>query len=219
VPGGHRLRTPEGELVARAVVVATNGYTAEDLSPRLAGRLLPALSGILVTRPLSDAELAAQGWHARGLAFDSRRLLHYFRLLPGRRFLFGGRGGLRLGSGSEGGWQRRLRADFERMFPAWREVEDTHRWRGLVCLARAFVPFVGALEGERRVFAALAYHGSGVAMASWAGAALADLVAGVEGAEEALPAVVRGPLERFPLARLRRVALAAAYLGYRLRDR
>ena len=27
------------------------------------------------------------------MAYDSRKLLHYFRLLPNGRFLFGGRGG------------------------------------------------------------------------------------------------------------------------------
>jgi hypothetical protein len=37
--------------------------------------------------------MRAQGWTSPLMAFDSRKLLHYFRLLPNGRFLFGGRGG------------------------------------------------------------------------------------------------------------------------------
>ena len=39
-------------------------------------------------------ELKAQGWTSDQMAYDTRKLLHYFRLLPDRRFLFGMRGGL-----------------------------------------------------------------------------------------------------------------------------
>ena len=50
--GKHRLVTPGGVVTAGRVLFATNGYTPEGLDPMLAGRLLPALSSIIVTRPL-----------------------------------------------------------------------------------------------------------------------------------------------------------------------
>ena len=53
-PDGHRLTTAGGTLKARQVIVATNGYTPEDVSPRHAGRIMPALSSIIVTRPLTE---------------------------------------------------------------------------------------------------------------------------------------------------------------------
>lgn len=50
--GRHRLSTPGGTVIASRVLVATNGYTPEGLAPSwLGGRVLPALSSIIVTRP------------------------------------------------------------------------------------------------------------------------------------------------------------------------
>lgn len=213
--GQFLLTTPRGELRARKVLIATNGYTEDDRLPALAGRLMPAQSSIIVTRPMSAGELAAQGWTSSVMCADTRRLLHYFRLLPDGRFLWGGRGGI---SGSPGAALRarqKLRHTFEHHFPAWRHVETEFFWRGLVCLSRPLVPFVGRLGDG--LYAALAYHGNGVSFTAWAGRALARQVAGVQGAE-ALPAVVRQPLPRFPLAFLRKIYLAGAYAAYGVRD-
>ncbi|WP_420345468.1 NAD(P)/FAD-dependent oxidoreductase [Pelagibius sp.] len=220
---GFLLVTPQGRLSARKVIIATNGYSEEGRMPGLAGRLLPVLSNILVTRPMSEAERAAQGWTATTMCADSRRLLHYFRLLPDGRFLFGGRGGVSGSPAAAAQGEQRLRRAFERHFPFWREVETEFFWRGLVCLSQPLVPFVGALgdaKGDGRsegLYAALAYHGNGVAFTAYAGRALAALVAGRQGAE-ALPAMLRGPLPRFPLPFLRKLYLAAAYGFYGLQD-
>ena len=81
-------------MTADRVLFATNGYTPEGLDPALRGRLLPALSSILVTRPLTAAEQAAQGWTRPALVADTRKLLFYIRLLRDGRLLFGARGGL-----------------------------------------------------------------------------------------------------------------------------
>src|SRR3546814_2131081 len=79
--GRFVLTTPQGRLTARQVIVATNGYTEDDRLPALSGRLMPAQSSIIVTRPLSPAEQEAQGWTSTVTCADTRRLLHYFRLL------------------------------------------------------------------------------------------------------------------------------------------
>jgi glycine/D-amino acid oxidase-like deaminating enzyme len=60
--GDHLLVTPTGSVRARKVVVATNGYTPERLHPFFRGRVLPAASNIVVTRPLTEAE-----WNEVGL--------------------------------------------------------------------------------------------------------------------------------------------------------
>ncbi len=51
-----------GTLTARIVLVATNGFTPEEVSRRHAGRILPVLSSILVTRPLTVEERQRAGW-------------------------------------------------------------------------------------------------------------------------------------------------------------
>lgn len=218
---GWQLRTSGATLRARRLVVATNGYLEETLPgapvDALKGRLLPALSSILVTRPLTPEELAAQGWTSHQMSYDSRRLLHYFRLMPDGRFLFGMRGGTDTDPKSDVAVRRRILGDFHRMFPAWRDVEATHIWSGLVCLARDLSAFVGPLRDAPGAFAALAYHGNGVAMGSWCGARVADIAAGAA-ASDAVPAVLRGPLRRLPLPALRKTYLKAAYRWYALAD-
>ena len=167
--GLHVLTTPGGEVRAKKVLLATNGYTDDAVPAWVGGRLLPALSRIIVTRPMSEAELAAQGWTSHVMAYDTRDLLHYFRLLPDNRFMFGGRGGTDASPAGLDAITGALRATFEAMFPAWAAVETERAWAGFVCLARRLVPFVGAIDQLPGGYATLAWHGNGVAMASYAG--------------------------------------------------
>ncbi|WP_424988565.1 NAD(P)/FAD-dependent oxidoreductase [Microbulbifer sp. S227A] len=212
-----RLRTPRGSLDADTVIIATNGYSSEDVPAWMAGRYLPSQSNVTVTRPLSEAEIAAQGWHSDQMAYDTRNLLHYFRLMPDRRFLFGLRGGLLSSPAAEARARRRSRQDFERMFPAWKDVPSAHQWSGLVCRSRRRVPFVGAVPGQAGLFAGFAYHGNGVAMGSYAGRLLADLALSVR-SELPCSAAMSALPPRFPLGGVRRLLMPAAYLYYGLRD-
>lgn len=215
---GWRLGVNGHGLRADQVIVATNGYSSEDVPEWLGGRYLPTQSNVIVTRPLSGDELAAAGWTTSQMVYDTRHLLHYFRLMPDRRFLFGMRGGLYTGPTAEARAARTIRADFEHMFPAWRDVETTHGWSGMVCLARDLLPFVGAVPKTTGLWAGLCYHGNGVAMGSYSGALLAELV---QGRKSGLgyPDALRTPLRRFELGRLRRLSLPLAYAAYAIADR
>jgi glycine/D-amino acid oxidase-like deaminating enzyme len=197
-------------VTAKQVVLATNGYSSEDLPDWLRARYLPVQSSIIVTRPLSDTDLAAQGWTSDQMAYDSRKLLHYFRLLPERRFLFGMRGGLRATPTAQRAISTKIRADFHRLFPAWQGVEITHEWSGLVCLMPGLTPFVGPVPGHDGLFAGMGYHGNGAAMGSYSGALLGAIVAG-ETPDGPWPEAMRRPPNRFPLGRYRRALLAPAY--------
>ena len=212
---GHRLVTPKGSLRAAKVLIATNGYTPEDLHGAFGGRLLPALSSIVVTRPLTEVERRAAGWTATTPAYDLLHLLHYFRLLPDGRFLFGGRGGVSAEPGALARQSERIEAAFRRYYPAWREVEITHRWSGFVCLAADLLPHIGAWADEPGAYFALAYHGNGVALGSWAGRAVARQIG--EGREDA-PEMLRRPPPRFLLPALRPLYLRAAYVKFGLED-
>src|SRR4051794_4491240 len=175
---GHRLRTPAGTVTAERVVFATNGYTPEDLDPALAARTLPALSSILVTRPLNPDEQAAHRWTKPALLADSRGLLFYIRLLRDGRLLFGARGGTDASPAAFEGRVRWMRKRLAEKFPAWRDVEVDHAWWGLVCLARDLAPHLGWLDPEWRSPAALAYHRGGVAVSTMVGRAAAAGLAG-----------------------------------------
>ncbi len=216
--GTYRLTTPHGTLKARRLLFATNGYSAEDLPRWLAGRFMPLQSSVMVTRPITPAERAAQGWTSDLMAYDSRRLLHYFRLMPDGRFLFGMRGGLKAHPAREARIKARVRADFDAMFPAWAGVETAHYWSGLVNLARGQTPYLGPVPGMDKAWVAMAYHGNGVAMASYSGALMADLIRGRRPTLP-FPTVMQAPLARFPLGRRRRLLLAAMTPLLALQDR
>ncbi|MFT7593956.1 MAG: glycine/D-amino acid oxidase-like deaminating enzyme [Paracoccaceae bacterium] len=214
---GYLVATGQGRVSCDTVLIATNGYSSEDLPKWLAGRYLPAQSSVLVTRPLTEAELAAQGWTSDQMAYDTRNLLHYFRLMPDGRFLFGMRGGMGASPGSERKARADTRRDFEAMFPAWRDVPSAHSWSGMVCLAAGRVPYVGPVPGKPGMFVGLAYHGNGVAMGSYAGRLLADLALGQE-PPCIYPEMMHKPMAQFPLGRARRLLMPPAYAAMMLAD-
>ena len=210
-----RATTPAGHIEAETVLLATNGYSSDDLPEWLRARYMPAQSTVLVTRPLTAEEQAAQGWTSLQMSYDTRRLLHYFRLMPDGRFLFGMRGGVQSTPGAEAAARAATRADFEKMFPAWAHVPADHTWSGFVCLARRLMPYVGPVPGNPGMFAAMAYHGNGVAMGSYSGYLMARHVLGQS---SDVPLALGRPLARFPFGRFRRVVMPFAYASYALRD-
>lgn len=213
---GFILETPKGLVRAKKLIVATNGYSSDDIPGSLAGRFLPLLSTIMVTRPITKDEQDAQGWTSDLMAFDSRHLLHYFRLMPDGRFLFGQRGAVTATPSATLAAQKTNRAHFERMFPAWRHIESDFNWSGLLCLTRNRHQFVGALHALPGAYAAMGYHGNGVAMASLSGRLVADIAMGKA---FDLPSVMCLPLPRFPLPGMRRSVIRAAYIQYQILDR
>ena len=212
---GYVLHCANGQLHAKKLILATNGYSSDDLPEWMRARYLPAQSCVLVTRPLSDAEIAAQGWSSDQMAYDTRRLLHYFRLMPNRQFLFGMRGGVRATPAAHAALQSTIRRDFETMFPAWAGVETPYFWSGLVCLSRNLTPYVGPIGDWPNAWAGYAYHGNGVLMGSYAG----ELLAGLATGKATVPAVMAAPPKRFPFGPWRRGLLAMAYGWYGLQDR
>ncbi len=217
---GHLLRTARGSLRANRVVLATNGFTTDDLDARFSGRVLPVLSNIITTRPLTAGERAAQGWVTDAPVFSSHDLVFYYRMLPDGRFMLGGRGGTSTAPGSA----ERMRAWMTRrlgeMWPAWKGVEITHYWRGFICVTFDGLPHVGHFPDDPTTFYSLAYHGNGVAMTGWCGRALAGMIAGDPSWRlQGLPGPLTRPLPVFPLPALRLLYLRARYALYRVQDR
>jgi len=212
------VETQHGIVRVRKVVLATNGYANESIPKWLNGRTLPVMSSVQVTRPLSESELNAQGWTADTMAADTRVLLHYFRLLPDKRILFGTRGGIFENTPAIAAMHARARADFKAMFPAWADVEPEYSWHGHVCLSRNLTPFVGPVPGLDGVYSAMGWHGSGIAMASLSGEKVAGLITGALRPQD-LPAAIQRPFARFPMPALRKLYLQGAYWWYGWQDR
>jgi glycine/D-amino acid oxidase-like deaminating enzyme len=83
------VETDRGPILARDVVVGTNGYT-DGVVPALRRRIIPIGSYIIATEPLPD-ELARE-ISPRGRAFfDTKNFPYYWHVSADRRMIFGGR--------------------------------------------------------------------------------------------------------------------------------
>ena len=212
----HLLTTPHGIVRAKTVVLATNGYTPQHLHPAVRATLLPVLSHIIVTRPLTLEEIHASNFVTRHVLTDSRKLLYYWRRLPDDRILFGGRG--LISDTPERNAQQRdfLLAELTAKYPGLNRVTVDYDWHGWVCLTRDFMPHIYHAEDDQSVHYALGYQGSGVSLSLYAGKLLAQHVAG--DADEYLPRAVYAPLARYPLHKLIRMPQRVMYLWYKYLD-
>jgi glycine/D-amino acid oxidase-like deaminating enzyme len=216
--GRYALHTARGRVLADKLVLAGNGYNSDNLPSWIGGRYTPVVSHIMVTEPMSDVVLADQGWRVNQMTCDTRKMLHYFRLLPDGRMLFGMRGTPNLSPRNRLKMPSAVRADFDAMFPAWRGVRTAYHWSGLICVARNLVPYVGPIGDWEGAYTALAFHGNGVSMASYSGKLLAGMIAG-KPYDEPLPDAMKAEPKRYPFAPLRRWGLPAAFKWYGWKDR
>jgi glycine/D-amino acid oxidase-like deaminating enzyme len=218
----HVLTTANGELKAKQIILTGNGFMPEHLTRGVYGRPLPLQSAIVVTRPLSDAELEAQGWHTENPVINSAHMFFYYRLLKDRRLMLGGRANHIGNPEAMKQTYDFLKQSIAKMWPQFADVEYTHQWRGLVCFALSLRPSIGRMPEDRSVYFGYGYHGNGVNTATWSGREIAKWLAGKESGNallpDHLPAIVRGRPPRFPMPFLRRQYLRAALTTYRLRD-
>jgi glycine/D-amino acid oxidase-like deaminating enzyme len=212
----HVLKTPGGRVRAREVVIATNGYTGDRLHPDMAGRLLPALSSIIVTRPLTQAERASANWRTHLPISDTRNLLFYYRLLPDGRVLFGARGAIEDTAKTRNHRREWLHRRLTDMFDPLADVSIESFWSGWVSVPFDRTPHVGRLDGQN-VHYALGYVGTGVAMATYCGMLLANQIADRPGPRPS--PLLSQPIPRYPLPSLRRLYQRAIYALFELQDR
>jgi glycine/D-amino acid oxidase-like deaminating enzyme len=168
---GFRVVTDAGGLAAGAVLRATNGYTGVE-SPWLRRRLMPLGSYIIVTEEIGEERANALIPRGRTIS-DSKRVMSYYRVLPGsERVMFGGREAFSRVTDEESA--RRLHRTLLRIFPQLDGVRVTHSWTGNVAFTFDFMPHLGQQEG---VHYAAGCNGSGVVMMSWLGYRAALLIA------------------------------------------
>jgi glycine/D-amino acid oxidase-like deaminating enzyme len=149
VNGSYALKTKDIQITAKKIIIATNGYTAENIPKWSKGRILPAVSSILVTRPITPEEQNAQGWTTHHMTYDTRTLLHYFRLLPDNRMMFGGRGANSGNPVDQEAFYPELRRQFVEIFPEWETVETDYQWSGFIGLNRKKSQFLGPIDADK----------------------------------------------------------------------
>ncbi|WP_028224081.1 NAD(P)/FAD-dependent oxidoreductase [Paraburkholderia ferrariae] len=152
------LATSRGSIVARRVVITTNGYTGEFM-PDLQRRVIPVTSHQIATEELPE-DLRRSLIPNNRVVAETKRISNYYRMSPdGKRMLFGGRARFfRLNPRESAAI---LRAQLVARFPQLRDVKIAYSWGGLVALTFDFLPHINRTEG---VYYALGCNGSGVTM-------------------------------------------------------
>jgi glycine/D-amino acid oxidase-like deaminating enzyme len=206
--GRWRVATAGPALTADAVLLFANAY-ADGLWPGLRTSILAANSLQVCTAPLSEAQLAAI-LPARQAVSDGRRVMNYYRIGPGGRFMIGGRGPF--GAVAPRHYAE-LRRDTTRLFPALRDAPIEHAWEGRVALTRDYLPHVH--QPRAGLWLALGCNGRGVGLMSALGIALGRQLLGGGAAQ---PFEI-SPVRPLPLHRLHRLYAGALIRWFRLLDR
>lgn len=171
---GWKIVTSRGELWARDIFIGTSGYTGRA-TPALQRKIIPIGSFIITTEVLPEA--LARGLSPRNrMIYDSKNYLYYYRLTPDRRMLFGGRAAFF----PENDQTVRRSAEILRrgmidVYPQLCDAKVDYVWGGTLDFAFDIMPHAGQMDG---IYYALGYAGHGVAMATYQGHMMAELIAG-----------------------------------------
>jgi len=171
---GWNISTSRGPLWAHEVFVGTSGYTSQA-TPALRKKVIPIGSFIITTEVLPEA-LARELSPRHRMIYDSKNYLYYYRLTPDRRMLFGGRAAFF----PENDQTIRRSAEILRrgmidVYPQLRDARIDFVWGGTLDFAFDIMPHAGQLDG---MYYALGYAGHGVAMATYQGQKMAELMCG-----------------------------------------
>jgi glycine/D-amino acid oxidase-like deaminating enzyme len=170
---GWQISTSRGQVWAHEVFIATSGYTG-SATPTLQKKIIPIGSFIIATEIL-PAALARELSPRNRMIYDSKNYLYYYRLTPDRRMLFGGRAAFF--PENEQTIRRSaqlLRRGMIQVYPQLTDARVEYVWGGTLDFAFDIMPHAGQLDG---MYYALGYAGHGVAMATYQGQKIAELMA------------------------------------------
>lgn len=205
------VRTDRGEVRARFLVVACNGYL-EKLEPRTAGHIMPINNYMLATEPLAE-ELARRLIRDDTCISDSRFVINYWKLSADNRLLFGG--GESYSNRFPADIKGFVRSHMLRIYPELAATRIDYGWGGTLAITLKRMPDFGRLGPN--AFYAHGYSGHGVPIATLAGKLLAEVISGTAERFDVMASV---PTSRFPGGTLLRwPGLVAGMLFYSLRDR
>jgi glycine/D-amino acid oxidase-like deaminating enzyme len=171
-----------GSVRAARVALATNAFPS--LLKRYRLHTVPVYDYVLMTEPLTDAQLASIGWQGRQGVADSANQFHYYRLSADNRILWGGYDAIYHFGGRIRPEYDDRRESFETLashffttFPQLEGVRFTHRWAGVIDTCSRFCAF-HATAHQGRVAYSAGFTGLGVAATRFAANVMLDQLAG-----------------------------------------
>lgn len=208
--GNVQVRTPQGRVTCKYLALCGNADLG-DTAPTLKSKIMAVGSYVVATEPLGEAR--ARRLIANNAAVsDMNWILDYFRRSADHRLLFGGRvnySGL-ASFDAPGSTHKRMLG----VFPQLADVKLEYAWGGKIDITMNRAPNFGRLAAN--VYFLQGFSGHGISLAGIAGKLLAESIAGTA---ERFDVFTKIPHHNFPGgAALRRPALVAAMLYYRVRD-
>lgn len=205
-----RVGTEHGAIHAQRVVVATNAW-AEPLR-QMRRYIVPIYDHVLMTEPLSTAQMDEIGWSGREGLADAGNQFHYYRLTEDDRILWGGYdANYHWNNGMGPEYEQRteshelLARHFFETFPQLEGLGFSHRWAGPIGTTSKFSAAYGTAHGDRLAWVG-GYTGLGVAASRFGARVALDLVDGLATERSMLEMVRRRPVP-FPPEPLRSVAI------------
>jgi glycine/D-amino acid oxidase-like deaminating enzyme len=179
---GVMVHTRHGVLRARRVVLGTGAFPSPV--KRLRPYIVPVYDYVLMTEPLSPAQLAAIGWQNRQGVSDAGNQFHYYRLTADNRILWGGYDAIyHFGRSVRAAYEQRpatfarLAGHFFTTFPQLEGIGFSHRWGGAIDTCSRFCAFFGTAH-RGRVAYALGYTGLGVGATRFGARVMLELLSG-----------------------------------------
>jgi glycine/D-amino acid oxidase-like deaminating enzyme len=176
--GPIRLTTADGVVTAERVALCTNVFPS--LLKRYTFHTVPVYDYVLMTEPLSDAQLASIGWAGREGLADMANQFHYSRLSADNRILWGGYDAVYFAGGrikheyeDRMESHRKLASHFFTTFPQLEGVKFSHRWAGVIDTSTRFCSFFGQAHGGRVQYVS-GFTGLGVGATHFAADVIVD---------------------------------------------
>ena len=136
------VKTAQGEVHAKFVIIACNAYIGE-LEPKLSAKAMPCGTQVVATAPLPNWQDVLPSDYC---VEDTNYLLDYYRLSADKRLIFGG--GVVYGAKDPADIEAHIRPNLERTFPQLTGVKIDYAWTGNFLLTLSRLPQVGRLENN-----------------------------------------------------------------------
>lgn len=206
--GAVVVRTDQGSLLAHRVILGTGAW---PVLTRTRFFVIPVYDHVLMTEPLTAAQLAEIGWEGREGLADAGNQFHYYRRTLDDRILFGGYDANyhfpgRIDPRLEQSESHTLLAGhFFSIFPQLEGLRFTHRWAGVIDTTSRFTPMFGTAMGGKLAYA-VGYTGLGVGSTRWGARVALDLALGLDTERTRLAMVRQKPIP-FPPEPLRGIGV------------
>jgi glycine/D-amino acid oxidase-like deaminating enzyme len=196
------VKTPQGEITAKKVVLAINAWTPKKF-PVFNKSIVLVSSDMLITEPVPKL-LAAVGLDDGKAVVDSRIFVHYYRTTPDGRLMMG-KGGNMFAFNNQvhpafdqpSRYESQLRNSLNNFFPTLNNSRIDRTWTGPSDRSATGLPFFGHLKNQPNISYGLGYSGNGVAQTYMGGQILSSLVLELDN-EWTRSGLVKGPLGSFP---------------------